>query len=88
MQAAAGIETGAGGVIRFHRVLAPADRMKDWPLGDGRYLPMDAAEFQRLVEAANSRRSRARSAPPAAVAAARYEANWLANGWSARRPWT
>ena len=51
--------------------------MKDWPLGDGRYLPMDAAEFQRLVEAANARRSPARTAPPAVVAAARYEAKWL-----------
>ena len=38
---------------------------------------MDAAEFQRLVEAANARRSPARTAPPAVVAAARYEAKWL-----------
>ena len=36
-------------VIRFRRILAPEDRIKDWPLGDGKYLPVDAAEFERLV---------------------------------------
>ena len=51
--------------------------MKDWPLGDGRYLPMDAAEFERLVAAATPRLSMARSLPPAAIVAARYEAKWL-----------
>ncbi|MBU4397744.1 MAG: hypothetical protein KKE86_00270, partial [Planctomycetes bacterium] len=65
----------AAGVIRFRRVLAPQDRMKDWPLGGERYLPMDAAEFERLVGAMKPRDAKHPAAPSAAVAAARYRAH-------------
>ena len=64
----------AAGVIRFRRVLAPEDRIKDWPLGDGKYLPVDAAEFERLVAAVQSRGAGAPVAPAAAIISARYEA--------------
>jgi len=40
--------------IRFRRVFAPADRLPDWPRGDSRYLPIEPAEFERLLETARS----------------------------------
>ncbi len=48
--------------------------MKDWPTDGVKYLPMDAAEFERLTAATRSRDSAAPTAPPAAVTSARYEA--------------
>ena len=39
----------SGGELRFRRVFAPADTMKDWPRGTERYLPIEAAEFERLL---------------------------------------
>ena len=35
--------------LRFIRVFAPADRLQDWPRGDVKYVPMDAAEFERRL---------------------------------------
>ena len=46
---AAAAEDEAAKVIRFGRIFVPADRLKDWPIGDGKYLPVDAAEFDRLA---------------------------------------
>jgi hypothetical protein len=60
--------------IRFYRVFAPEDRMKDWPLGNGKYLPIDAQEFERLVSAMTSQASNAKPVPLTAIAAADYEA--------------
>jgi hypothetical protein len=60
--------------IHFRRILAPADRIKDWPLRDGKYLPVDAAEFERLVAAAQSHDAGRPAAPAAALRATRYEA--------------
>jgi len=31
--------------LRFLRVYAPADRLKEWPLGNVRYLPIKPDEF-------------------------------------------
>ncbi len=62
------------GMIRFRRVLAPQDRMKDWPLGGERYLPMDAAEFERLVGAMKPRDAKHPAVPSVAVVAAQYHA--------------
>ncbi|RLS77363.1 MAG: hypothetical protein DWI03_06565 [Planctomycetota bacterium] len=57
--------------IGFTRVHVPRDRLSDVPLGDGRYVPMPAAEF----EAAVSRLAGGRSGMPLMLAAAaRYEA--------------
>lgn len=35
--------------LRFRRVYVPADRPELWPRDSGRYVPMDAAEFEDLV---------------------------------------
>jgi hypothetical protein len=43
--------------LRFRRVYAPADRISDWPTGEGKYLPLESDEFERLL-------SLARSGPP------------------------
>ena len=71
---AAAAEDEAARVIRFRRIFVPADRIKDWPVGDGKYLPVDAAEFERLAAAAQSRGAGAASVPAAAITSARYEA--------------
>ena len=46
-------EAASAEAIEFRRVFAPADRIKDWPKGIERYLPIEASEFERLVQAAN-----------------------------------
>ena len=38
------------GELRFRRVYFP-EGMKDWPKGNVKYLPMEAGEFERLLEA-------------------------------------
>lgn len=40
--------------LRYRRYLVPADRPKDWPKPNVAYLPIERAEFERLVEVANS----------------------------------
>jgi hypothetical protein len=57
---------------RVRRVFAPADRMDDWPLGSGRYLPVDGAEFDRQLSALQE--SAARMAASPQVVRATYEA--------------
>lgn len=52
--------------IAIRRVYAPVDRLTEWPLGTDRYLPLDAAEFERLLSVA-----RASSAGPDAALAVR-----------------
>ena len=48
--ASAANETSSPRRIRFQRIHVPADRVKDWPLGEGRYLPMSRDQFERLVD--------------------------------------
>ncbi len=74
VRAAAGGEDRSASNIRFLRVLAPEDRMKDWPLGGEKYLPIGSEEFERLVAAMKPRDSKAPPTPSAAIIAARYEA--------------
>jgi len=64
-------ENSAPEAIRYQRIAAPADRVKDWPVGEGKYLPMDSAEFERLSAPAPNG---AAAPPPAAIVSARYEA--------------
>jgi len=68
------------GALQFRRVYAPADRVEDWPWGKGRYLPMDAARFERLLAAARNTAADAR--PPAAAgwANGRYQARLVGYG--------
>ena len=44
----------SAGVVRFRRVYAPLDALKDLTRGATRYLPMDRAEFEQLVRAAGA----------------------------------
>ena len=57
----------------------PAERIKDWPTGSEKYLPIDAAEFERLAAAAPYRGAAASSLPAAAITSARYEAKLVGN---------
>ncbi|MCL6501187.1 MAG: hypothetical protein K6T86_00790 [Pirellulales bacterium] len=40
----------SGQPLRFRRLFAPADRPELWPRDSDRYVPMEAAEFEELVE--------------------------------------
>ncbi|MBN1591091.1 MAG: hypothetical protein JW888_16375 [Pirellulales bacterium] len=42
--------TASSNRIRFQRAYVPADRVEDWPLSDDRYLPLDMADFERLLK--------------------------------------
>jgi hypothetical protein len=35
--------------LRFRRIYAPAERLADWPFGNLRYVPIEKAEFERLL---------------------------------------
>jgi len=59
--------------ISFRRVYAPADRRKQWPLDNVRYLPVEAGEFERLVAAGTTSSGGKVS-----------RANWTAARYSAR----
>jgi len=47
-----GADLAGPGPVRFQRVHVPADRLEKWGNSGGRYLPMDAADFERLVRRA------------------------------------
>ena len=72
--AAVGADDRSPSVIRFYRVLAPEDRMSQWPPGGGKRLPVDAQEFERLVAAMKTPASEKSATPSAAIAAGEYEA--------------
>lgn len=59
---------------RVRRVFAPADRISEWPLGRGRYLPVDAAEFERQLTALKDSTAGARMPAMAQVVRATYDA--------------
>ncbi|HWB01326.1 MAG TPA: hypothetical protein VG713_22705, partial [Pirellulales bacterium] len=40
--------------IRYRRIFAPAESIKDWPRGNERYVPVEPEEFERLVDLATS----------------------------------
>ena len=67
------------------RIFVPAERLSDWPTGSEKYLPLDAAEFERLAAAVPSHGTAASSLPAAAITSARYEPNWWATTRPARR---
>ena len=77
IRAAAGVEDRSASDIRFLCVLAPENRMKDWPLGGGKYLPIDADEFERLVAAMKPQGSKIPPAPSAAITSAQYAAKLM-----------
>jgi len=59
--------------VSVRRVFVPAERMDQWPLGKQRYLPLDEAEFQRLLASAPAGSPRD-GLPTAEITAARYTA--------------
>lgn len=46
--------------LKFRRIHAPADRVQDWPRGNVRYVPIEGAEFERLVNLVRGARNRSR----------------------------
>lgn len=64
--------------LQYRRVFVPADRTADWPTGGAQYLPIERAEFERLVQQSEERRQLRRPGG-AQLAAAHYSAR-LAEG--------
>jgi hypothetical protein len=60
--------------LQFRRIFAPADRIGQWPLDGEAYLPIEASEFQRLVEAAHQNAASAPGIEGLQLAAAEYRA--------------
>ena len=60
--------------LRFRRVYAPVDRLKDWPRGDVRYVPMSLAEFGRLAGTVASGAAGGGMSLAATLATAEYRA--------------
>jgi hypothetical protein len=60
--------------IAVRRVYAPADRLTEWPLGTERYLPLEAAEFERLLAAARASATGPDAALAVRLTAAEYRA--------------
>ena len=60
--------------IELRRVFAPADRIQGWPFGTQRYLPVDGAEFEKLLTAAELTAPDLPAASPARITSAQYEA--------------
>jgi len=70
---AAGLAAPVRAEVRFRRVLAPADRLSEWPLGRVRYLRMEPEQFEALVRTGGTPAAQP-GAAGAFVAAAHYEA--------------
>jgi hypothetical protein len=62
------------GTLRYQRVYAPAERISEWPTGHGKYLPMEAAEFERLLSLTRSGAPEKQGALTAWITAAEYQA--------------
>jgi len=60
--------------LRYRRVYVPQDRIKDWPYGGVRYVPMDKAEFERLKDAAGVPLGSPAASTAQVIASARYSA--------------
>ncbi len=43
-------ESPGSAPFAFRRIFAPADRVNQWPTGATKYIPIDAAEFERLIK--------------------------------------
>ena len=67
-------EPSAEQPLEYRRFFVPAERPQDWPKRNVRYLPVEREEFERLLEAANSRPPSNRLASPARIVRATYQA--------------
>ena len=77
-QGAGAAKEEGGQPLRFRRVFAPADRMTDWPRGEWKYLPIDAAEFERLLSSVRNAAAGAGAPSGVRIVMARYTARWEA----------
>ena len=59
--------------LPYRRVFVPAERTADWPTGGAQYLPIERAEFERLVQQSEERRQLSRPGG-AQLASAEYSA--------------
>jgi hypothetical protein len=64
----------AAGSLNFRRIYAPAQGIQDWPRGNVRYVPIEPAEFERLVDAVRTIPSGANAATLVRITRARYQA--------------
>lgn len=60
--------------LKFRRVFAPANGIRDWPRGNVRYLPVDPDEFEHLVQSTSGLPVEATNALAARLVRARYSA--------------
>jgi len=65
---------------RFQRIYAPADRLRDWPFDNQRYVPVDPQEFEKLAEFAQDAVSENTPAGPARIVSAVYDVRLQAEG--------
>ncbi|HEV2971624.1 MAG TPA: hypothetical protein VGY55_16730 [Pirellulales bacterium] len=65
--------------LRFRRVFVPEARIDDWPRGNLRYLPLDAVEFEKMLDRAKRATTKDRSPSEAQVVRAVYEAELTEN---------
>ncbi len=67
-------ESAGPAELRFRRVYAPANRINDWPTGEGKYLPLESDEFQRLLGLVPTGAPEDRSSFSSRITAAEYQA--------------
>jgi hypothetical protein len=72
----AGEHGGEAAPLRYRKILAPADRMSDWPTGDGKYLPLETKEFERLLSKLQSADDSKTGLPSVVLRRAEYRAIW------------
>jgi len=76
---AAPADAPAAGVLRFRRVYGPADRLKDWLRGNVKYVPIEPAEFERLLSLVRTATPGAQPSSGAQLASAEYQACLVGN---------
>ncbi len=77
--------------LLFRRVIAPADRINEWPRGNQRLVPIEAEAFEKLVETLRDDPTRTTQQTEARLEQAMYRATLSADGlltgdleWSVR----
>ncbi|MCE9556572.1 MAG: hypothetical protein K8T91_24750 [Planctomycetes bacterium] len=76
----AGKHDAATTPLTFRRVFVPAEQVDQWPRGATRYVPVKAAELERLLSAATERSDDAGAPASGRLVAARYSARLTAEG--------
>ncbi|HEY4760774.1 MAG TPA: hypothetical protein VIH42_09360, partial [Thermoguttaceae bacterium] len=61
--------------LRYQRVYAPVDRIKDWPTREKKYLPLKSTEFERMLSLVNSGVAEEHGAFTVQIKAAEYRAH-------------